>query len=356
MAGLKDKIQNESMLRIIVETQRSAFTSAVQLTAGHLEQAYKKYRVRRVIGVVLLMSFPVWSWVWGFYPVFPSWLLFLVSSLSIGFGLTYMLRGMHVVNQFNQLVDTALYAQILELLGVSCRLVPQTTVLPTKVIANPRTFSERVMNFIAISKTKVEENEEILGALRQAELITESYNTTQIDTVMECTYETRSFTVAELEVKQITGSGKNRSVREIFYGYFVQVPLGRRLEGKTFVTAQDDKTGFAQRSMFGGGVPETQLEWNEFEDLLHVATTDGTEARYILTPDYMQDLYTWWKGQEGAIRVSFIGARMCILFPDKRMKLHDTVAAITEDEVVEYAFSIARPMYHIVNLIEDVKL
>jgi len=38
----------------------------------------------------------------------------------------------------------------------------------------------------------------------------------------------------------------------------------------------------------------TLLEWGQFEDLLHVETTNETEARYLLPPDAMENIYHSW--------------------------------------------------------------
>lgn len=85
-------------------------------------------------------------------------------------------------------------------------------------------------------------------------------------------------------------------------------------------------------------------------------TTDKVEARYILTPNFMSDLYDWWKAKKGNIRISFIGNKMYLLFPDNQIRFNDTVANIDETEVKQYMLTIARPLLHILHLIEDVRM
>ena len=166
--------------------------------------------------------------------------------------------------------------------------------------------------------------------------------------------------ISELSVKLETGSGKNRSIKKIFTGYFVSFDLDRTLEGKTFVSAEGDETGFGHRSFFTDigkkGVQETKLEWNQFEDKLHVATDNETEARYVFTTDFMSDLYLWWEGRKSHIRISFIGNHMYMLFPDERVRFDSTIPRINEKEVKEYLLTIARPLLHVVHLAENVQL
>ena len=169
-----------------------------------------------------------------------------------------------------------------------------------------------------------------------------------------------AITVAELDIAHVTDSGKNKNTKQIFHGYFAVMELGKELTGKTFVSTEGDTNGFGEITFWNKNttnIPrETVLEWNDFENMLHVATTDETEARYILTPNFMLDLYEWWKEQKTNIRVSFIKDRLYILFPDELVRIETTVDNMTEERLVEYAYTIARPLWHIIRLIEKVKL
>ena len=79
-------------------------------------------------------------------------------------------------------------------------------------------------------------------------------------------------------MKHATGSGKNRFTKNIFHGYIVGFGLKKELAGKTFISTEVDKQGFAGLACFGnkaeGSAKETLLEWNEVENLLHVCATD----------------------------------------------------------------------------------
>lgn len=163
-----------------------------------------------------------------------------------------------------------------------------------------------------------------------------------------------------MDIRNITGSGKNRQEKRIFKGYFVSYDLPHTLDAKTFVSTEGDDSGFGHVDFWNftkETLPEeTLLEWAEFEDLLHVMTTDKIEARYILTPNFMSDLYDWWKQQKGNIRISFIKGKMYMLYPDAQVRIHDSVASIDEEEVKSYVLTVARPILHILHLIEDVRM
>lgn len=201
----------------------------------------------------------------------------------------------------------------------------------------------------------------LLETLRQSELITEPFNTTKVDNLFEITAQDgRRLSAGEMDIRNITGSGKNRQEKRIFKGYFVSYELPHVLDAKTFISTEGDDSGFGHLDFWNltkETLPsETTLEWAEFEDLLHVMTTDKVEARYILTPNFMSDLYDWWKQQKGNIRISFINDKMYLLYPDAQVRMHDSVASIDEEEVRQYMLTVARPILHILHLIEDVRM
>ena len=286
-----------------------------------------------------------------------------VIIMSVVHGLKLMIGKFHIIKQYHSTIDRVLFAQVFSILGIEGNL------LIRKEVANPLyNFStlgrESIFEFLKTLQVKKNTistiSTEILQVLASSELITEAHNTNQVDTELEIVKGSITLTVAELDIEHVTGSGKNQSVKQIFHGYFARCKLGKELTGKTFVSTEGDTNGFGQVSFWNkgnAGIPkETILEWNDFENMLHVATTNETEARYVLTPDFMQDLYDWWKEHKTNIRVSFIKDSLYILFPDEQVRINTTVNNLTEERLVEYVYTIARPLWHILRLIEKVKL
>jgi hypothetical protein len=195
--------------------------------------------------------------------------------------------------------------------------------------------------------------------IAHSELITEPFDRLSVDTTLTIQHGNSTLLVAEIEVKNTTDS-KARRVKEIFKGYFVSYDLQRTLVAKTFVTTEGDTTGFANQTLLSdvlrSDVTETTLEWNEFEQLLRVTTTNELEARYVLSTDVMLDLYEWWKDKKGSIRLSFIENRLYMLFPDDKIQFYDTVPKIEQKALTDYLYSIAKPLMYVVHLIEDMKL
>lgn len=373
---LKSSIPDEVTLESVILANLSSATAEVKSKVGDLESEYISYRRKqRLVGLsfFLLLILPN-----IFFFVFGSLLSTSVSALSgiigtlifavsigvfIYFGAISFVKGAGVIKAFHGQVDKILFAKVFDLLGVEGKLIEHTTKLDERVF--PDTKIGKVRKAFRKYRQLVEPSPEavaMLDTLRSSELITEPFNTTKVDNLFTITAsdKVRQLTVGELDIRNITGSGKNRHEKLIFKGYFASYNLPHTLDGKTFISTEGDEHGFGHVDFWNftkETLPEeTKLEWGEFEDLLHVITTDKVEARYILTPNFMSDLFDWWKDRKGNVRVSFIKDKMYLLFPDNQVRLNDTVANLDENEIQQYMLTVARPMLHVLHLIEDVRM
>nr|MBP9843211.1 DUF3137 domain-containing protein [Candidatus Paceibacterota bacterium] len=310
-----------------------------------------------VFGSLLSNSVSIWSGVIGT----------LIFAASIGvfiyFGAVAFMRGAQVVKAFHGQIDKVLFQKIFELLGVTGSLIEHTTSISERTFPDTKFGRIRALfhKYRQLTEPSIEAKG-MLDVLRASELITEPFNTTKVDNLfrIKASEGDRELVAGELDIRNITGSGKNRHEKHIFKGYFISYELPHTLDGKTFVSTEGDESGFGHKQFWLHSealLPsETILEWAEFENLLHVMTTDKIEARYILTPNFMSDLYDWWKDKKRNTRISFIKDRMYLLFPDNQIRLNDSVANIDEEEVKQYMLTIARPLLHVLHLIEDVRM
>lgn len=360
MVPLKRRIQDESALRTVLELQ-SAPLVAEAITS--FRTTFAEYRrAKRWVWFGLGVPILFFALLGGLLEATglinnSDWLPLIAVPIIAYILIRYVVPATRVVKRFSQQVDDLLFPAAAAVVGISGEVVPtaNTTSLPAmpaKVAKSPSAVAEWVKRQLAASQG----NSVALNRLQASELITEPFNVTTVETVFAGKVQDTAVTITELDVQYVTGSGKNRTVRHIFHGYFIECVLEKTLFGKTFVSAEHDKTGFGHLSFFNSTTRETVLEWNEFEDTLHVATTDEVEARYILTPDFMVDLHRWWKGREGNIRLSFIGDRLFILYPDRRVRIGETINDLDENSLIDHLYTIACPLMHVVHLIEDVRL
>ena len=113
------------------------------------------------------------------------------------------------------------------------------------------------------------------------------FNRYKCDDFISGEYNGLNITIQELDLKRVTGSGKNRRVINIFNGILVTVPSKKKFKGKTIVTT--DKGFF---NSFNGlyGFSNVKLEDPVFERIFEVYSMDQVEARYLLTTAFMDRL------------------------------------------------------------------
>lgn len=345
---LKEKISKDSA-RIAAE---------IRAEIGELETEYIEARREQKIGIFLLVLA---------FIIFPNLLeifelnaldVILVISLffcTVFYGFKFFVGKLLLIKRYNVGVNKIIFTKVLSILGLTGLMIEDGEAKPTKMeIALKEGPLKRLKDINSVGTILA------LDDLAKSELITKEHNTNQIDNILEIKYKDSLIRVSEMDIRHETGSGKNRVINFIFHGYFVIFDLKRELGGKTFVSSEAHKNHFDNLTIFdrstSSGIRETILEWNEFEDLLHVATTNEMEARYILTPDFMHDLYDWWRGRETNIRLSFIKNSLYILYPDNNIQLNQTIEQITDENITNYLFSIAWPLQNIIKLIDDVRL
>lgn len=366
MSKLKERIPDEAVLSQVVERESFAIEGRLRTQVGHLEAEYLKARRHfsfLMIGGALLLIVVVVilnldarhvlsrfgnyepQWHIGYVFVVLGFFAFLVATGIVGGKLFW--RNWLIIKQFNTETNVVLVKEVLQLLGGSGVVSATIQYLPVAWFGK------------SVDAVATEKGLKTTKSLAASGLIT-NHDQLAFDDLFEFTLGNKHYTVAELEAKQWQGSGKSRRLVSIFKGYFASVPLARTLGGMTYITKDDDRHGFASLeplTLFGNPkVKETVLEWNEFENLLHVTTTNEVEARYILTTDFMATLYDWWINHPGLIRVGFVDNQVYVLFTDDHIRLNTTIDHIDQSELRKYILTIARPLLHVIHLVEDVKV
>jgi len=202
-------------------------------------------------------------------------------------------------------------------------------------------------------------SEETKAIFRESGLVTERVDSLLTDDMYSCK-ALYPVSFREVQATRREGSGKNSRTVTVFHGILVTVDLSKTLTATTYISTEGVKYGLAHDSFWSGvkeqGIEETILEWNEFEKDLHVASSDGIEARYILTPNFMADLYAWWQEGKENIRISFKGNRMILLLPDHKVRVNFSTTASDVTKLTQYLMSIAKPIWRTLTLVEDVRL
>lgn len=349
--NIKERFPDEDALRRYFDGSMSEHFSIIKDGVGHLEKEHKMAMSSASVAFfVMIFSFVIFTLVIENYSLkTPSLLVAVAIFIYIAVVFSRKLvKSFNIIKRFNIEFDRLVFEEILNIFDLGGKIEVETGSFFQ--FRGPR-LETADKNFSTASST-------LKVALEGSELITEPHNRIQTDDAMLSLLNDK-LDVWELKVQNATGSGKNKRLKEIFEGYFLSYKLPKKLEGKTFVSTEGDRSGFGHQTfwsnLFGDGVETTELEWNDFENKLHVSSTDLSEVRYILTTDFMEDLYNWWEDKNENIRLSFIEDKMFLLFPDKRINFAGTILSLKEKNVRNYLESIALPLLHVLHLIEDVE-
>ena len=373
---LKEHIPDKVALQTLLNTNINSITTDIREEVGQLEIEYVRFcRYHRVSVLILSLAFLLPNlavFLLGIVltdlPTAGRYfigLLAIMVSLSICgyYGGRLLLSGYEVIQKFHKSVDKIAYSKVFELVGLKGSLLTHSVYISNKQLD---TISSKWIQLYEIIKNHYHEVRQspeaqaVFAELTASELITEQFNTTQIDSVFEVVVAGAPLTISELEITFEEGAGRKKIIKPIFKGYLATFPLNKTLSGKTFISTEGDLYGFAHRTYWeglaSGDVKEILFDSQEFEDLLHVASSNEKEAREIITPTFMHDLYSWWQVQNSNIRVAFISNKMYLLFPDDRIRFEETVTELTENQIKDYLTTIAEPLLSVIHLVEDVEV
>lgn len=353
------KFNSEQELKKHIGDNIDMYKDLLKEKVGPFEEEYIKNYKRGLVGLFLVVASIV---PWFVHPP----LFIPLSIFLLYFGVRKIRNALPVMYRYNKALDRALYVLVFELFDIEANYLEQPKeaepkeldLLPKKLDFIKYIFPKKFFN----NTQSPAFTEKIRRFLDNSELMVDPKNTLLIDDMFTVKLSDKEMLIAELDAKDIQRGRRRFFIKPIFSGLFVTLELPHVLDGKTFISTEVDLLyQDLTTQSFDPDALETKLEWNDFEKLLQVKTTNPVEARYILTPDFMEDLYNWWrhKKQQGdkrlQVRLSFLGNRMYLLFPDKRVRIGNQAVRIHTDSLRENLESIAIPLMHIFNLTSDVE-
>lgn len=163
-----------------------------------------------------------------------------------------------------------------------------------------------------------------------------------------------------VSMRQASGTaGREKNETEVFRGLLMVTKLSAPHQAETYVSTEGDRFGFAHQSFWTSvlgmsKVKTTELEWNDFEAVLHVASTDGRVAREFLSPEIMQDMYDWWQEHKLNMRIAIKHDRLYLLLPEAKTRIKTSTASVQLPDIMKYAKTLARPIWRGLVLADDV--
>jgi Protein of unknown function (DUF3137) len=128
------------------------------------------------------------------------------------------------------------------------------------------------------------------------------------------------FCFSELHTEYKTSNGKNTQWHTIFKGLFFIGDFNKHFHGRTYVYSENNRQiNFLTKlfSSFTWNLEKVKLESPEFENRFIVYSNDQVEARYILTPSFMERLVKLQNIMGSDTSYSFVNTNVHVAVPVK---------------------------------------
>ena len=158
--------------------------------------------------------------------------------------------------------------------------------------------------------------------------------------------------IQELDLKYVTGSGKNRRVETIFKGVLAITNSNKEFKGCTVITT--DK-GILNKLDGISGLENVRLEDPIFEKIFEVYSTDQIEARYLLTTGFMNRLVKIaCRNKDYKIMCSFENEKINLAFESSKDWFElPILKPVTE---IENYQSVLLELFTILSVFEELKI
>ena len=126
------------------------------------------------------------------------------------------------------------------------------------------------------------------------------------------------FCFSELHTEKRVSSGKNTHWQTIFKGLFFIGDFNKNFQGRTFIYSENNpQLGFFSKlfNSFAWNLEKVKLESIEFENKFVVYSSDQVEARYILTPSFMERLVKLQDLMGDHTSYSFVDTNVYVAIP-----------------------------------------
>lgn len=201
-------------------------------------------------------------------------------------------------------------------------------------------------------------NEELTTLIKESSLIKTENATIQAD---DCyaVFDKEEQKIAFYELSVLGSARSKDRESERFRGIFMVAKLRNKHLAETYISTESDKYPFTHQDFWKRligttEVEETEVEWGEFEDSLHVASTSPTATRELLTPDILENIYDWWSEHKLNMRLVFKGDTLCLLLPETSIHIATSTTSTKKKIIKRYAMTLARPIWRGLSLVESV--
>ncbi len=182
-----------------------------------------------------------------------------------------------------------------------------------------------------------------------------SYDNSHVEDYVKGSYKDVGLELTEAKLTEERGSGKNRSTVTVFRGIFVLFSANKNFSGQTIVRKDSGRIGNWLRDKFNK-LENVALEDPKFEKKFEVYSDDQIEARYLLTPSFMERLLTLSDLFRGSgVQCSFYDNRLLLMIASTHDRF-ETGSAFVPATFVDEIDTILEEMSLIFQIVDTLKL
>jgi len=172
------------------------------------------------------------------------------------------------------------------------------------------------------------------------------------DDYVEGTHDKTFFCFSELHTEEQISSGKDSRWETIFKGMFIIADFNKNFSGRTYVWSENKpQLNFLNKlfTSFASGLEKVKLESPDFEKRFIVYSTDQVEARYILTPSFMERLVRLQQMTSDDASISFVHTNIYMAIPMKNALFEPSVFRMNDFSRLEQFRSTIQIVYEIID-------
>ena len=164
------------------------------------------------------------------------------------------------------------------------------------------------------------EDSQLKMELLDVSRIIPSYDNSYLEDYVKGSYKDVTMELTEANLTKVEGYGKHRRTVTVFNGIFILLEMNKNFSGSTIVKKDEEKIW----NLFtkSKDLENVKLEDPVFEKKFEVYSTDQVEARYLLTPSFMErllelsDIFSEYG--RGVIQCSFYMNKLLLMIPSSK--------------------------------------
>ncbi|HPN60042.1 MAG TPA: DUF3137 domain-containing protein [Chitinophagaceae bacterium] len=236
-------------------------------------------------------------------------------------------------------------AAIIVLILFANRLKKFTGIFKTQIVS-------RIVAFINPSLSYSPERFIAEADYKKSGLYLKSSDRYKGDDYVEGLHDKTFFCFSELHTEERVSSGKNTRWETIFKGMFIIADFNKNFSGRTYVWSENKpQLNFLNKlfSSFASGLEKVKLESPDFEKRFIVYSNDQVEARYILTPSFMERLVRLQQMTSTDTSMSFVQTNIHIAIPMNKELFEPSVFKANDFSRLEQFRSTIQIVYEIID-------